>query len=70
MPGIAVSEASVERCFNIHKRMHSPFRASISPDVVDDVLFIRYNNPYKFKFDDDDEDEQSPITDFVPFDQE
>ena len=43
LPRIAVSEASVERCFGIHKRIHTPLRASLTNDIVEDILFIRYN---------------------------
>ena len=42
--GIAVSEASVERCFSVHRRIHSPMRASLDSSIVEDILFIRYNH--------------------------
>lgn len=45
---IAVSEAAVERCFNIHKLIHTPMRSSISDELVDDILFIRYNHSHKY----------------------
>ena len=41
---IPVSEAAVERCFNIHKRVHSAYRASLSDSIVEDILFLRYNS--------------------------
>jgi hypothetical protein len=43
-----VSEAAVERCFSVHKFIHSPLRASMSDELVDDILFIRYNHSYKY----------------------
>jgi hypothetical protein len=45
---ITVSEAAVERCFSVHKLIHSPMRSSISDDLVDDILFIHYNHSYKY----------------------
>jgi hypothetical protein len=40
---IAVSEAAVERCFGIHKKIHSDIRSTLKNDIVEDILFIRYN---------------------------
>ena len=40
---IAVSEAAVERCFSLHKLVHSALRSSLSNELVIDILFIRYN---------------------------
>lgn len=40
---IAISEASVERCFSAHKLIHTPLRASLTDDLVEDILYIRYN---------------------------
>lgn len=40
---ISISEAAVERCFSIHKLIHSPLRAKLTDDIVEDILFIRYN---------------------------
>ena len=41
--GVAVSEAAVERCFSVHKLVHSSLRASLTDEIVNDILFIRYN---------------------------
>ena len=41
---MTVSEAAVERCFDIHKLIHSSIRSSISDELVDDIRFIRYNH--------------------------
>lgn len=43
LKSIAISEASVERCFSQHKLIHTPLRASIKDDLVEDILYIRYN---------------------------
>lgn len=48
LPKIAVSEAAVERCFSRHKIIHSKYRASLTDDVVNDILFIRYNVSWMF----------------------
>lgn len=40
---IITSEAAVERAFSRHKAVHSQFRANLLPDIVDDMLFVRYN---------------------------
>ena len=40
---IPTSEAAVERVFSRHKPIHTAVRARLSPDVVCEVLFIRYN---------------------------
>lgn len=62
IPGIAISEASVERCFSVHKRIHSSFRASLSNDIVEDLLFIRYNQTFlQSEYDDHSGDEECVI---------
>ena len=43
-----VSEAAVERCFSVHKSIHTPLRASLSKDMVDHILFVRYNVNWKY----------------------
>ena len=43
LKNISVSEAAVERLFSRHKRIHSPLRACLSPDVARKCLFIRIN---------------------------
>ena len=40
---IPTSEAAVERVFSRHKLIHTAVQARLSPDVVSEVLFIRYN---------------------------
>ena len=45
---ISTSEAAVERCFSSHKLIHSPMRASLSDEIVDKLLFIRYNHIIKY----------------------
>ena len=45
---ISTSEAAVERCFSFHKLIHSPMRASLSDEIVDKLLFIRYNHIIKY----------------------
>ena len=47
MTKIPVSEAAVERCFSAHKRIHTPMRASLNDEIVDDLLYIRYNRQSK-----------------------
>lgn len=45
---IPVSEAAVERCFSSHKMVHSSLRAALTDDIVDDLLYIRYNHKWKY----------------------
>ena len=45
---ITSSEAAVERCFSMHKMVHSRVRANLSDEIVNDVLFIRYNKQLKY----------------------
>ena len=40
---ILLSEAQVERVFSRHKAIHATMRANLSPDIVEKVLYIRYN---------------------------
>ena len=40
---ILLSEAQVERVFSRHKAIHTTMWASLSPDIVENVLYIRYN---------------------------
>ena len=40
---ILQSEAQVERVFSRHKAIHTTMRANLSPDIVEKVLYIRYN---------------------------
>jgi hypothetical protein len=68
IPTIAVSEASVERCFSMHKQIHTPLRSSLSDDLVQDILYIRYNHTHLFpnvftirKTECDDEDDMEPF---------
>ena len=48
MSKIVVSEAAAERCFSAHKRIHTPMRASLHDEIVDDLLYIRYNHQSKY----------------------
>ena len=48
LPKIIASEAAVERCFSLHKLIHCPLRASLSDEVVNDILFVRYNYIWHF----------------------
>lgn len=68
IPGIIVSEAAVERCFSIHKRIHTPIRASLSSDTVENILFIRYNHPYDFNASNVDGDDCSDCKEIASFD--
>lgn len=53
---IAISEAAVERCFSIHKLIHTPLRNRHSDDIVEDILFIRYNHKVVETIDIDEKD--------------
>ena len=48
MSKIPVSEAAVERYFSAHKRIHTPMWASLHDEIVDDLLYIRYNHQSKY----------------------
>ena len=43
-----MNEATVERCFSAHKRIHTPMRASLHDESVNDLLSIRYNHQSKY----------------------
>ena len=40
---IMLSEAEVERVFSRHKSIHTKLRAQLSPEIVEKMLFVRYN---------------------------
>ena len=40
---IFVSEAEVERVFSRHKSIHTKMRANLSNELVEKMLFVRYN---------------------------
>ena len=48
LPTIIALEAAVERCFSLHKLIHCPLRVSLSDEVVNDILFVRYNYIWHF----------------------
>ena len=37
-----LSEAEVERVFSAHMNIHTKIRSSLSPDIVEKVLYVRY----------------------------
>ena len=67
---IPVSEAAVERNFSAQKLVHSKVRASLSDDVVNDILFIRYNKKKLCPnfFNDDLDLDLDDGSNFIPFD--
>ena len=43
LKNVITSEAAVERACSRHKDVHSTFRTNLSPEIVDQMLFVRYN---------------------------
>ena len=40
---IMLSEAEVEHVFSRHKSIHTKLRDQLSPEIVEKMLFVRYN---------------------------
>ena len=40
---IMLSEPEVERVFSRHKSIHTKLRDQLSPEIVEKMLFVRYN---------------------------
>ena len=43
MEQIPTSEAAVERVFSRHKLVQSQIRATLRDDMVENIIFLRYN---------------------------
>ncbi len=42
---ILVSEAQVERVFSRHKSTHTKMRSNLANELVEKILYVRYNGP-------------------------
>ena len=47
---IPTSEEAVERVFNRHKLVQSQIRASLRDDIVENIIFLRYNLQREFSY--------------------
>ena len=47
---IPTSEEAIERVFSRHKLVQSQIRASLRDDIVENIIFLRYNLQREFSY--------------------